>query len=147
TMRPGLGRVASRHGTSPSSCSRPTPATCAVTWLRRAAKDPRPGDRAHPPSRGAGPVDARRPHYYRLHGPRVLIEYDNAPNSANHIRSVGTTRAATSESTCWQRTTEPNATTLSTAVGTVMAHPGRPELCLTRAPANKLGAPPNRVAL
>jgi hypothetical protein len=36
----------------------------------------------------AGPVDARRPHYYRLHGPTVLIEYDNTQNSANHIHSV-----------------------------------------------------------
>ena len=36
----------------------------------------------------AGPIDARRPHYYRLHGPTVLIEYDNTQNSANHIHSV-----------------------------------------------------------
>ena len=36
----------------------------------------------------AGPVDAKRPHYYRLHGPVVLIEYDNTQNGANHIHSV-----------------------------------------------------------
>jgi hypothetical protein len=36
----------------------------------------------------AGPIDAKRPHYYRLHGPTVLIEYDNSQNSANHIHSV-----------------------------------------------------------
>ncbi len=36
----------------------------------------------------AGPVDAKRPHYYRLHGPAVLIEYDNTQNGANHIHSV-----------------------------------------------------------
>jgi hypothetical protein len=36
----------------------------------------------------AGPIDPRRPHYYRLHGPTLLIEYDNTQNSANHIHSV-----------------------------------------------------------
>jgi Protein of unknown function (DUF3500) len=36
----------------------------------------------------AGPIDPGRPHYYRLHGPTVLIEYDNTQNSANHIHSV-----------------------------------------------------------
>ena len=36
----------------------------------------------------AGAVDPGRPHYYRLHGPTVLIEYDNTQNDANHIHSV-----------------------------------------------------------
>ena len=36
----------------------------------------------------AGPLDPRQPHYYRLHGPTLLIEYDNSQNSANHIHSV-----------------------------------------------------------
>jgi hypothetical protein len=36
----------------------------------------------------AGPIDPGRPHYYRLHGPTVLIEYDNTQNGANHIHSV-----------------------------------------------------------
>jgi hypothetical protein len=36
----------------------------------------------------AGPIDPRQPHYYRLHGPTVLIEYDNSQNRANHIHSV-----------------------------------------------------------
>ena len=36
----------------------------------------------------AGPIDPRRPHYYRLHGPTLLIEYDNTQNSANHVHSV-----------------------------------------------------------
>jgi hypothetical protein len=36
----------------------------------------------------AGPLDPARPHYYRLHGPTVLIEYDNTQNDANHIHSV-----------------------------------------------------------
>jgi uncharacterized protein DUF3500 len=36
----------------------------------------------------AGPVDPKRPHYYRLRGPTLLIEYDNTQNNANHIHSV-----------------------------------------------------------
>lgn len=36
----------------------------------------------------AGPIDPARPHYYRLHGPTVLIEYDNTQNDANHIHTV-----------------------------------------------------------
>jgi hypothetical protein len=29
-----------------------------------------------------------QPHYYRLHGPTFVIEYDNAQNGANHIHTV-----------------------------------------------------------
>jgi hypothetical protein len=36
----------------------------------------------------AGGLEAGRPHYYRLHGPTLLIEYDNTQNDANHIHSV-----------------------------------------------------------
>lgn len=36
----------------------------------------------------AGSTEAGKPHYYRLHGPTVLIEYDNTQNNANHIHSV-----------------------------------------------------------
>jgi hypothetical protein len=36
----------------------------------------------------AGPLEPGRPHYYRLHGPTLLIEYDNTQNNANHIHSV-----------------------------------------------------------
>jgi hypothetical protein len=36
----------------------------------------------------AGPIDPKQPHYYRLHGPTLLIEYDNSQNRANHIHSV-----------------------------------------------------------
>jgi len=36
----------------------------------------------------AGPIDPGKPHYYRLHGPTLLIEYDNSQNRANHIHSV-----------------------------------------------------------
>ncbi len=36
----------------------------------------------------AGPDERGKPHYYRVHGPSFLIEYDNTQNDANHIHSV-----------------------------------------------------------
>jgi hypothetical protein len=36
----------------------------------------------------AGSLEPGKPHYYRVHGPTVLIEYDNTQDSANHIHSV-----------------------------------------------------------
>jgi hypothetical protein len=36
----------------------------------------------------AGGFEPRQPHYYRLHGPTLVIEYDNTQNDANHIHSV-----------------------------------------------------------
>ena len=36
----------------------------------------------------AGGVDAGQPHYYRVHGPTVLVEYDDTQNGANHIHTV-----------------------------------------------------------
>ncbi len=36
----------------------------------------------------AGTVEVGGPHYYRIHGPTVLIEYDNTQNDANHVHSV-----------------------------------------------------------
>jgi hypothetical protein len=36
----------------------------------------------------AGSVEPGTPHYYRVHGPTVLIEYDNTQNNANHIHTV-----------------------------------------------------------
>lgn len=36
----------------------------------------------------AGSQTSQRPHYYRLHGPTLLIEYDNTQNGANHVHSV-----------------------------------------------------------
>ena len=36
----------------------------------------------------AGPQDRGQPHYYRLHSPLFLIEYDNTQNNANHIHTV-----------------------------------------------------------
>jgi Protein of unknown function (DUF3500) len=36
----------------------------------------------------AGSLAAGRPHYFRVHGPTVLIEYDNTQDGANHVHSV-----------------------------------------------------------
>ena len=36
----------------------------------------------------AGGVESGDPHYYRIHGPTVLVEYDDTQNDANHIHTV-----------------------------------------------------------
>ena len=36
----------------------------------------------------AGGAEPGKPHYYRIHGPTFLIEYDNTQSNANHIHSV-----------------------------------------------------------
>jgi hypothetical protein len=36
----------------------------------------------------AGEREPKRPHYYRLHGPTFLIEYDNTQGSGTHIHAV-----------------------------------------------------------
>lgn len=36
----------------------------------------------------AGPSEPGKPHYYRLQGPRLLIEWDNTQRGANHAHSV-----------------------------------------------------------
>jgi hypothetical protein len=36
----------------------------------------------------AGPTEPGRGHYYAIRGPRLLIEYDNTQNGANHIHAV-----------------------------------------------------------
>ena len=36
----------------------------------------------------AGSTEVGKAHYYRVHGPTVLIEYDNQQNNANHIHTV-----------------------------------------------------------
>jgi hypothetical protein len=36
----------------------------------------------------AGSIEPGEPHYYRVHGPTVLIEYDNTQNDANHVHTV-----------------------------------------------------------
>lgn len=36
----------------------------------------------------AGAGERRKPHYYRLQGPRFLVEYDNTQSNVNHIHAV-----------------------------------------------------------
>ena len=36
----------------------------------------------------AGTLERGGPHYYRIHGPTVLFEYDNTQNDANHVHTV-----------------------------------------------------------
>ena len=36
----------------------------------------------------AGPTEPGAPHYYRLQGPQLLIEWDNTQRGANHAHSV-----------------------------------------------------------
>jgi hypothetical protein len=36
----------------------------------------------------AGSLDPSHPHYYRLHGPTLLLEYDNSQEEANHVHTV-----------------------------------------------------------
>jgi hypothetical protein len=36
----------------------------------------------------AGGAERGDPHYYRVHGPTFLIEFDNTQNNANHVHSV-----------------------------------------------------------
>jgi len=36
----------------------------------------------------AGSLEPGEPHYFRIHAPRTLIEYDNTQNDANHVHSV-----------------------------------------------------------
>jgi hypothetical protein len=36
----------------------------------------------------AGGIEEGQPHYYRIHGPTLLVEYDDTQNGANHIHTV-----------------------------------------------------------
>jgi hypothetical protein len=36
----------------------------------------------------AGSTESGKPHYYRIHSPNLLIEYDNTQDNANHIHTV-----------------------------------------------------------
>ena len=55
----------------------------AEEW-RRAVAD----DLAETTFAWAGPTEPGRGHYYAVRGPRLLIEYDNTQNDANHIHAV-----------------------------------------------------------
>jgi hypothetical protein len=47
------------------------------------------GERLHALSFAwAGGTAAGEPHYYRIQGPRLLVEYDNTQRDANHVHSV-----------------------------------------------------------
>jgi hypothetical protein len=47
------------------------------------------GDRLHGVHLAwAGSTEPGRPHYYRLQGPRLLVEYDNTQRDVNHVHSV-----------------------------------------------------------
>jgi hypothetical protein len=36
----------------------------------------------------AGSSEPGQGHYYRIHGPTFLVEFDNTQNNANHVHSV-----------------------------------------------------------
>jgi hypothetical protein len=36
----------------------------------------------------AGSLEPGRPHYFRLHGPCLIVEYDNTQDGANHVHTV-----------------------------------------------------------
>jgi hypothetical protein len=36
----------------------------------------------------AGGTEVGQAHYYRIHGPTILVEYDNQQTNANHIHTV-----------------------------------------------------------
>jgi hypothetical protein len=60
-----------------------TPALAEAHWAK--IRD-RGFDRLH--FAWAGSEERRRGHYYRIHGPSLLIEFDNTQNDANHIHTV-----------------------------------------------------------
>jgi hypothetical protein len=37
---------------------------------------------------GAQKAGIGNPHYYRIQGPTIIIEYDNTSNNANHVHTV-----------------------------------------------------------
>ena len=36
----------------------------------------------------AGGLEPGEPHYYRIQGPRLLVEYDNTQRNVNHVHAV-----------------------------------------------------------
>jgi hypothetical protein len=62
-----------------------SPAPVADAYRRHYLAEPNL-DRVH--FGWAGDVSPGEPHYYRLTGPRLLIEYDNTQGGANHAHSV-----------------------------------------------------------
>ncbi|MDD5206987.1 MAG: DUF3500 domain-containing protein, partial [Desulfobacterales bacterium] len=60
------------------------PEDLADGWMNRLEKE----GRKYIHFAWMGSRERKRPHYYRVHGPSFLIEYDNTQNNANHIHSV-----------------------------------------------------------
>jgi hypothetical protein len=60
---------------------RPEIASAALAKVQEAGLDDVQFAWAGSPARG-------RPHYFRIHGPAALIEYDNTQDDANHVHSV-----------------------------------------------------------
>lgn len=60
-------------------------AVTAHRWMARIRDDISP-DELH--FAWAGPTEPGAGHYYRVHAPPFLIEYDNTQNDANHVHSV-----------------------------------------------------------
>lgn len=60
------------------------PREAAAKHLNRIEKE----GKGHVHFAWAGSAETGKPHYYRLHGPSLLIEYDNTQDKANHIHSV-----------------------------------------------------------
>jgi hypothetical protein len=76
-QRGGLERLIRQY------LDRANPAIAEVEWGRIRAADLAPITFAW-----AGPDEPGRGHYYAIRGPRLLIEYDNTQDGANHIHSV-----------------------------------------------------------
>jgi len=71
-----------------------TPAQLATELVRMHVERLHPSLAPEPPPLGelhfawAGSTDRGERHYYRVAGPRFLVEYDNTQNEANHCHSV-----------------------------------------------------------
>lgn len=76
-QRAGVTRILELY----AGTMRPEIAGAALQKLREAGLDALHFAWAGSPARG-------RPHYFRIHGPTALIEYDNTQDGANHVHSV-----------------------------------------------------------
>jgi len=76
-QRAGIVRILELY----AGTMRPEIATAALAKVREAGLAALRFAWAGSPARG-------RPHYFRIHGPTALIEYDNTQDGANHVHSV-----------------------------------------------------------
>jgi hypothetical protein len=76
-QRAGIARILELY----TGTMRPEIATAALAKVREAGLDAVRFAWAGSPARG-------QPHYFRIHGPAALIEYDNTQDGANHVHSV-----------------------------------------------------------